>query len=680
MALKGNFQSSQVTDVGNYPSYVYVTWSATQNIENNTSVISWKCYGGSDNSNTSRWTTTGPVVVKINGTIVLNKTGRFNMTKDMLLGSGSLTVSHNTDGTKSVPVSISAAIYYGTTSSTYSGTISLNTIPRSSSITSASKITLGNKCSIKWTPASDKFRYKLKFSLGNWSYTTGYISPKTTNAYTYTGYTIPASESIYKQLPNDPDGTMKATLYTYNASGDDPIGSAHSKTFEVVIPSSVKPTAGEFKLTPAPVTIGGTSYDDYLIKGINKLTFSASGFTAGSGSSIKSYTFSGPSISTTQTSNSVSINSVNTAGPLPYKVTVTDTRERSVVVEKTIECYDYCKPSITLKTTRKNKDVTCVYKVSYASINGLNSAKVDIYIDGKIAKTISNVTNGSTAEATITLDSDTKTYNIYAQVTDALGKSEKSNNNKAYGAAKVMNITPDGTGVAFGKLAEEKGCVDVPKLASRNNIVIRNVGKGLYINNPGGSAEPAIYRNTSGQLWIGAMGMSSENITGGGTYISTGDNSDLYACKPISSGRYNYAILDAENCTKYLPMTPTSLYSNKTGNAGTIKLSNDVSKYSYLEIFYCENNEDNKNLVVSHQSLRYWCNAGNVFDISSIESTPTANRAYIRTSRYNASGTAITFVNSKYVNLSNGSAPTVSETSGKNYFKITKVIGYSAEN
>lgn len=673
MALNGTFTSSQVTAVGDYPSYIYVTWSATQNTESNTSTISWKCYGGSYYNNAYRWTTTGPVVVKINGTTVLNKTGRFNMTKDMLLGSGSLTVSHNTDGTKSVPVSISAAIYYGTTSSTYEGTITLNTIPRASNITSASNVTLGNECSIKWTPASTGFRYKLKFSLGNWSYTTGYISPKTTQAYIYTGYTIPANETIYKQLPNDPDGTMKVILYTYNSSGDTPIGSSDPKTFKVTIPSNIKPTVGDLRLTPAPVNIGGTSYN-YLIKSVNKLTVSVSNATAGLGSSIKSYTFSGPSIYTTQTSNSVSINSVNATGTLPYKVTVTDTRERSVVVENTIECYDYNKPSITLKTTRNQKDLICTYKASYASINGINSARVEIYVDGVLSQTIYNVANGSTATVTIALGSATKTYNVYAKVIDALGMSEKSNSNSAYGKAKVMNITSDGTGVAFGKVAEEKGCVDVPKLSSRSNLVIKNSGKGLYINNPGGNAEPAVYRNTSGHLWIGAMGTTSSNITGGGTYISTGDNTNLFACKPLGGSRHNYAILDAENYAKFLPMIPVRLYSNKTGTTGTITLEDDVSNYSYLEIFYCEDND-----YPTHQSLKYWCYAGNRFDISSIENSPTLNRVYLRTSRYTASGKTITFHRSKYISISNGDVPIVTEVNDDNYFRITKVIGYHSE-
>ena len=72
--------------------------------------------------------------------------------------------------------------------------------------------------------------------------------------------------------------------------------------------------------------------------------------------------------------------------------------------------------------------------------------------------------------------------------------------------------------------------------------------------------------------------------------------------------------------------------------------------------------------------------AGNRFDISSIEATPTNGYVYLRTSRYNVSGTSITFARSKYVTITSGTNPTVTESDSttNNKFKITKVIGYSA--
>ena len=123
MALSGSFSSSRYyyNDTTS-PTHVEVIWSATQSVANNTSTISWSCYArnanGDGDPNGWYYVMAGPVVVTINGTTVLNKSDRFAMYSNALLGSGTITVSHNTDGTKSVAVGISAAIYTYATSST----------------------------------------------------------------------------------------------------------------------------------------------------------------------------------------------------------------------------------------------------------------------------------------------------------------------------------------------------------------------------------------------------------------------------------------------------------------------------------------------------------------------------------------------------------------------------------
>lgn len=156
-------------------------------------------------------------------------------------------ISHNSDGTKSITISGSVSAPSGTKfdghTTSGSGTATFDTIPRASAITSAGNVTLGNKCSVKWTPASTSFRYKLKFSLGDWSYTTGAIHPNTTSAYTYTGYTIPLDSA--NQITDSKTGTMTVVLYTYSNSGaTTQVGSSSSKTFTVTVPdnSSTKPS------------------------------------------------------------------------------------------------------------------------------------------------------------------------------------------------------------------------------------------------------------------------------------------------------------------------------------------------------------------------------------------------------------------------------------------------------
>lgn len=180
-------------------------------------------------------------------------------------------VSHKDDGSLSCPISASFT-HYGSSSldaGSVSGKATLDTIPRASVISTASAVTLGNKCSVKWTPKATAFRYKLKFSLGDWSYTTGAIHPNTTSAYTYTGYTIPLD--VAKQITGSKTGTMTVALYTYSNSGaTTQVGSTDSETFTVTVPdnSSTQPSVS---MTLAPVSSLGSAFSGLYIQGKTKV-------------------------------------------------------------------------------------------------------------------------------------------------------------------------------------------------------------------------------------------------------------------------------------------------------------------------------------------------------------------------------------------------------------------------
>lgn len=199
-------------------------------------------------------------------------------------------IIHGSDGTKSISVSGSVT---GPTETSYSGqtssgstTFKLDTIARASKITSAGDITLGNKCSVKWTPMSASFRYKLKFTLGDWSYTTGAIYPNKTTAYTYSGYTIPLGAA--KQIPNAKTGVMTVTLYTYSNSGaTTQVGDADSETFTVTVPNNSN-TQPDVSMSLMPVHSLGSVFNGLYIQGKSKVKASLSA-KGQQGATIKSY-------------------------------------------------------------------------------------------------------------------------------------------------------------------------------------------------------------------------------------------------------------------------------------------------------------------------------------------------------------------------------------------------------
>ena len=189
-----------------------------------------------------------------------------------------ITVKHDDDGQKK-----NLTIYWkwgvnspwgGFTNPSGAFNIDLTTIPRASTITSASNVTLGNACSVKWTPHAASFHYRLKFQLGNWSYTTGAIHPNTTAAYTYSGYPIPID--VAQQLPNTSTGTMTVTLTTYSDSGaTKTVGSADSETFTVTVPKLLPSVL----MSLAPVSSLPATFNGLYIQGKTKVraTLNATG-------------------------------------------------------------------------------------------------------------------------------------------------------------------------------------------------------------------------------------------------------------------------------------------------------------------------------------------------------------------------------------------------------------------
>ena len=257
-------------------------------------------------------------------------------------------IAHNDDGTKSIAVSgsvtapsTSVVAHHNTSGS---GTFTLDTVPRASTIASAGNVILGNACNVKWTPASTSFRYKLKFSMGNWSYTTGAIHPNRKTAYIETGFAIPLEAA--NQIPNSKTGTMTATLYTYSdAAATKQVGSADTETFTVTVPdnSSTKP-AVSMPLTPVgPLP---SAFAGLYVQGKSKVkaTLTAEGKY---GATIKSYSMKVDGISHGSEDNYTS-DFLSTYGIKTVYGYAKDSREITGSTSESITVIAYSKPKISV--------------------------------------------------------------------------------------------------------------------------------------------------------------------------------------------------------------------------------------------------------------------------------------------------------------------------------------------
>jgi hypothetical protein len=153
--------------------------------------------------------------------------------------------------------------------------VTLPKIIGASYITSVDEITIGKPCNVKWTPLASTFCYKLRFSIGDWSYTTEVIAPGSTSAYAFTGYTIPME--VANRITNDPSGDMKVELFSYlDSSCTTQIGSADEEIVTATVPdnSDTKPSVS---MALDIVSALGSTFAGLYIQNLTKVSAEISG-------------------------------------------------------------------------------------------------------------------------------------------------------------------------------------------------------------------------------------------------------------------------------------------------------------------------------------------------------------------------------------------------------------------
>jgi len=393
-----------------------------------------------------------------------------NGTSYSLVTASVSNIGHNADGSKSITVAIEDIDLYSMTYGNWkwsnydkSWTVNLTTIPRASTISSASNVTLGNNCSITWTPASSTFKYKLKFVISNWSYTTpNFITPNSTASYTYTGYVIPLAD-VAPYIPNSASSTMTAYLYTYN--GNSQIGSTQSKTFTVLLPSNVIPTlnapTATIVNTNSTINSWRVNGNPVAIAGYTKIKISATA-TGIYGSTINSFSISG-SYSATQNSSSLSYTGgvISTSGDKTFTVVAKDSRGRNSNSATTpaIPFYSYSKPEITSFIINRNpsnaQKIIVNANWSYSEIGSNNTLNVNLQYKTSSESEWHNygsISRGTDVELLDTF-SEASSYNFKLTISDSLSSSAQEEGFVST-IAVTMDFKSGGKGIGIGKIAE----------------------------------------------------------------------------------------------------------------------------------------------------------------------------------------------------------------------------------
>ena len=328
-----------------------IEWSVVGDIKTNASKVTASLMYKRNNTG---FTTqgTGSFSITIDGTkYTSNKYITITENEWVTAITASKTVTHDSNGKKTLSISASGSIPDTTlTSTSVSFSEALYTIPRASTLDSltGSNAYFNGAMTYRYTPKSSSFYNRCNISL---NLDGEYIAVKTINlgkkSASQQTATVTLSESelstVYKKLPETTKGTLRFTLRTYSdAEYSKQIGDAVYKeiTLTITDDTTTQPTA---TMTLSPVSSLPSPFSSFYIKGRTKVDANFTNGEGKYGAYIVSYKMSvdGKSYGSPYTSGYIT-----SSGSVTVKGTVTDSRGRSRTYTQKITVVPYSKPKI----------------------------------------------------------------------------------------------------------------------------------------------------------------------------------------------------------------------------------------------------------------------------------------------------------------------------------------------
>lgn len=466
-------------------------------IENNTSQIEWWVGIRSNTAYHNHYGLSETYVVNINGTVVHNAvhTPTVNSGATVWVVSGTTTVSHNADGSKSISVSASfnnadRGTYLPTTGSC-SGSLKLTTIPRATT-PSIDKPSLdcGSAIKISGTSASSNFSHKVYVTWNGTKTQIGTIASGTTTP--SFSYTIPTDWE--KNIPDSTSGIATFTLETI--SGSTSVG---SKTVNATIKvrSGVVPSIGIVSISDTNSICAGIGQ---YVQSQSKLKFTIA--TSGNqGSTITSVStkFNGQ----TYSGSTFTTQAIQNSGTLSYTITVTDSRGRIATKSGSVSVVAYNPPSLTNVSAKRANSGYAVdessgtyallhFKVGFTSLSNKNVTS--FYIQYR-ASGASSWTKINSWDNNYTLEQDYKAGNLFTSATSsyevAFGVKDKFMSDYSW---QIVTVTPTYALINFGKDGKSLTFFGQDK----NNANVLTINGDLAIN--------SIKENTSSTKLLVANG------------------------------------------------------------------------------------------------------------------------------------------------------------------------------
>lgn len=300
--------------------------------------------------------------------------------EEYTLASGSSTISHNADGTKTLPISCTFNPNNGLHGTiTVSGNLGLTAIPRSSSV-SVSAGVIGSAVTININRQSSSFKHTVRYS---WAGKSGTIA---TNVDTSTSWTIPLD--FANDIPNSASGT--GTIFVDTYSGSTKTGT-QSTTLTASVPANVKPTFTGISLSDLNGAAQNLiSNSDTFIQVISNIKVVFNGAVGSYGSSITGYRAEIVGRNQATSSNGGSLGIMNYHGTIKIRASVSDSRGRwSDAREVSVTVLEYFAPALSFgiaRTGATSSTLTATRNAKIAPLTVAGSQKNSMTLTFKVAR------------------------------------------------------------------------------------------------------------------------------------------------------------------------------------------------------------------------------------------------------------------------------------------------------
>ena len=300
--------------------------------------------------------------------------------EEYTLASGSSTISHNADGTKTLPISCTFNPNNGLHGTiTVSASLSLTTIPRSSSV-SVSAGVIGSSVTININRQSSSFKHTVRYA---WAGKSGTIA---TNVDTSTTWTIPLD--FANDIPNSASGT--GTIFVDTYSGSTKTGT-QSTTLTASVSANVKPTFTGVSLSDLNGAAQNLiSNSDTFIQVISNIKVAFNGAVGSYGSSITGYYAEIIGKNQSTSSNGGSLGIMNYHGTIKIRASVSDSRGRwSDAREVSVTVLEYFAPALSFSIARTgstSSTLTTTRNAKIAPLTVSGSQKNSMTLTFKVAR------------------------------------------------------------------------------------------------------------------------------------------------------------------------------------------------------------------------------------------------------------------------------------------------------